>query len=271
MRRVHSLFYGSILVAAWGALSFVAASERLLLRESFEEPNLCFNQRAERPCSEHLRSQGDRVVVVKEGGWEPRPLDGLQCVKTSIRYNPDGSSYRSELNLSSHRNRGNLKKRLISSREIWVEFSIYLPADYEPDPIREIVSQWLEDGENNQAVALTTHEGEWRLETVKGQVDEEYPIINGKKILYRAPYQRERWTNWKFHLIWSVKEDGLIEAWRDEEKVVSYRGANQYSTKIFPYWKFGIYKSKWKNRGLNELSVRERRLYFDNLTVKISP
>ncbi|WP_091979686.1 heparin lyase I family protein [Pseudoalteromonas denitrificans] len=78
-------------------------------------------------------------------------------------------------------------------------------------------------------------------------------------------YKVAQWSTWKFHIIWSHLNNGLIEVWKDNKQVISHQGPNCFNDNLGPYFKIGLYKG-WKNNS-NQSKVSQRTLYFDDITI----
>ena len=53
------------------------------------------------------------------------------------------------------------------------------------------------------------------------------------------------WTDWVVHARWSFRDDGLLEIWKDGEKIIEQHGPNTYNDQRGMYFKIGIYKPPW--------------------------
>lgn len=83
----------------------------------------------------------------------------------------------------------------------------------------------------------------------------------------------DTWVDWVVHVRWSTTNSGLIEVWRDGQKVATING----STDDYPnpdhldqsnYLKFGIYKWPWSQANPKPPSeVTHRRMYADQLRI----
>jgi len=73
-----------------------------------------------------------------------------------------------------------------------------------------------------------------------------------------GPVSRDTWMRFDYHIKWSYGSDGLVEVWRDNKKVFTYRGPNTYNDQSGNYWKMGIYDSR------NPGGVT-RTVYYDNM------
>lgn len=161
----------------------------------------------------------------------------------------------------------------------WYGFSVYLPAGWQEDYRGDVVAQFFanEDkhlGEKGRSPALAlrikkqfwyvTNRWDGRAVTPKNSAP--------KAKLYKARFQRGRWTDWVFHVRWAWKkalpaaDEGLIEVFRDGKKVAEKRGPNTYNDRRGPSLKLGIYKAPWNDPSA-ESAVQERRLFFDEIRV----
>lgn len=156
------------------------------------------------------------------------------------------------------------------------EFNTYLPSSYISDGIWEIVAQWhampdFELGENwrNPVMALWTTNGQWQLSNIwdskKNTFESGTREYDGMEEWFFGDYNTEEWVNWKFHVIWSYKQDGIIEVWKNDVLLLSKKGPNCYNDNKGPYFKIGLYKG-WKDR-VEPFSITERILYFDDIKV----
>lgn len=161
----------------------------------------------------------------------------------------------------------------------WYGFSVYLPQAWEEDDRGEVVAQFFanedkELGEKGRSPALALRINK-RFWYVTSRWDERVVTAKNsapKAKLYKARYQRGRWTDWVFHVRWAWKkglppaEAGLVEVWRDGRKVVERRGPNTYNDRRGPSLKLGIYKAPWNDPD-EPSAVSERRLFLDEIRV----
>lgn len=158
-------------------------------------------------------------------------------------------------------------------KEYWYGFSIYLPKDYKPDKIWEIVAQWhgvpdFNIGETwrNPVMALMTTGGVWSLSNIWDA--KRNTFASGKKVYGGGhkydlgPYQTGVWTDWVFHVKWSYRKDGLLEVWKNGKLVVQQHGPNCFNDAKGPYFKMGIYKG-WRDPKRSCDAVTRRVLYHD--------
>lgn len=71
-----------------------------------------------------------------------------------------------------------------------------------------------------------------------------------------GPVELGRWTDWRFHVRWSYKSDGLTEIWRDGELVMRRFGPNTFNDLRGVYLKVGLYHP-----------VEDSIIYLDSLSI----
>jgi len=188
---------------------------------------------------------------------------GRYAMKTSLDRRHDKTPYRTEVSGPGSRIGG----------EYWYSFSIFLPTNYAPDGVWEIVAQWhgapdfnLGETWRNPVMALSTTDGRWGL--VNRWDPKRNTFANGKKVYGGSkaydlgPYRRGEWTDWVMHVKWSYKSDGLLEVWQNGKQVIRQKGPNAFNDAKGPYFKMGIYKG-WKNPDRPSDAVSRRLLYHD--------
>jgi len=206
-------------------------------------------------------------------GWQPsgnipaptRELAraGRYAMKSSLSRYKDRFSNRTEVS--------GPKARM--GQEYWYGFSIFLPEDYVPDGVWEIVAQWnavpdskIGEQWRNPPAALFTTGGRWRwvmhwdakrntFETGKRRYD-------GTREYDLGPYRRNVWTDWVVHVKWSCGPDGLLQVWRNGEKVIDRTGPNAFNDEIGPFFKMGLYKG-WGDPKKPCDAVDKRVVYHD--------
>jgi hypothetical protein len=188
---------------------------------------------------------------------------GRYAMKTSLDRHKDKVSYRTEVSGPGSKVGG----------EYWYGFSIFLPEDYVTDSIWEIVAQWhgvpdFDIGEDwrNPVMALSTNGGKWSLlnrwDAKRNTFESGKKSYGGTKRYDFGPYETEVWTDWVIHVKWSYQNDGILEIWKDGEKVVDQKGPNTFNDAKGPYFKMGIYKG-WKDPDRPGDAISKRVLYHD--------
>jgi len=129
------------------------------------------------------------------------------------------------------------------------------PMNWEVDPKCNRKSQI-----SNGPVMMAVQEDEMRVYTFGGVIS------------WRAPIVRKQWMHLVLHFTPSTGNDGLIEMWKDGEKIVRVTGQNSHAEDLCgnamrpPYWKMGIYKWNWQ-AGRPATASTRRRLLLDNLKI----
>ena len=188
---------------------------------------------------------------------------GKYAMKTVLDRHKDKVSYRTEVSGPGSKVDG----------EYWYGFSIFLPDDYIPDSIWEIVAQWhgvpdFDMGETwrNPVMALSTNDGKWhivnRWDAKRNTYESGKKVYGGSKTYDLGLYQTGVWTDWVVHVKWSYQSDGILEIWKNEKQVVDQSGPNTFNDAKGPYFKMGIYKG-WKDPDRPSDAVSKRILYHD--------
>ncbi len=144
----------------------------------------------------------------------------------------------------------------VEEKERWYAFSVFFPKDgYADDEDSEIISQW-HNCCGTPTLSLRNVNGRLNLRVghdrkLKGRYWQNFDF---------GPVKKDNWMRYVFHIIHSDGPDGLVEVWRDGEKLVSYQGPNMEKGNDLPRWKVGIYKSTWDEKATK---VSLRKIYFD--------
>jgi hypothetical protein len=188
---------------------------------------------------------------------------GKYAMKTSLDRYKDRDSYRTEVS----------GPRAEIGKEYWYGFSIFLPDDCVPDKIWEIVAQWhgvpdvkLGEQSRNPVLALSTTAGRWgivtRWDAKRNTFESGKRQYGGQHDYDLGPYQRNIWTDWVVHVKWSYKPDGLLQVWKNGEKVIDQTGPNAFNDAQGPFFKMGLYKG-WQKPETPSDTVSKRVLYHD--------
>ena len=215
-------------------------------------------------------SSGNPPVVVTA----PEPVRyGKYSMKSVVDRKTSKVSYRTEV--VPH-----MKEPAKIGQDYWYGFSIYFPKAWTPDNIWEIVAQWHDVwdrdlGETSRNPILSFHAANdeisihniWdsRPLTPAEPKGKGHKYEGGAK-LWQGPIDHDHWTDWVVHVKWSFKADGLMEIWRNGEKIVNRTGPNCFNDKKGPYFKMGIYKG-WRDREKPEGKVSSRTIYHDEVRI----
>jgi hypothetical protein len=133
----------------------------------------------------------------------------------------------------------------------WYAMSIYLPRDRAPGLAgrNEVVAQWhasgdvwlFETGGRGPPLALRIQENRWRITSGSDPNFRSSPGNKAKRLLWEGPAALGQWTDWLFHVVWSYREGGRTEIWKDGQKLVTYVGPNAYNDLRGVYLKLGSY------------------------------
>ena len=178
--------------------------------------------------------------------------EGKQSLRVELR-NTDGDiagSKRSEIFLNSD-STVNLER--------WYGVSFYIPSGFIYDPCPEILYQWHHSSNTGSPpLALWIEKDDWYIvyrETVDGT----------ENMVNIGTVKKDSWTDFVFHIKWSVKDDGITEVWKNGVKSYNRAGINNYNFSEGNYLKTGIYKWGWK-RGYPTTST-ERIFYIDEIRI----
>lgn len=149
--------------------------------------------------------------------------------------------------------RGETKAKI----ERWYGASYYLPSDYVYDAVPEVVTQWhTVQYTGSPMLALWTAGGQWKV------------VQMGKTTTALGAYERNKWTDFVFHVKWSSGGDGLVEVWKNGSRVMYKTGPTLRSgLTIGPYFRTGLYKWGWNNGSRAASSTSKRVIYVDEVRV----
>ena len=214
--------------------------------------------------------------------------NGLEtCCKHSYKYSTD-KSYKGKKTVKFELRRNdrdvhNSKRSELAAHieepngDNFYRFRIFIPDDWKTDPNSfEIITQWhgypdFDKGETwrSPPVSMAIKGNEIKIQT---QWDSKEVTINNipedKSVLWKGKLDdlKGKWVDWNFHIKWSYLQDGIIEVWKDKEKIITRKGANSYNDKNGVYLKIGIYKPDWKYSPKKSI-VDSRIIYFDDVEI----
>lgn len=142
----------------------------------------------------------------------------------------------------------------LPEKEMWYSFAVYFPSNgFTKDSEREVINQWYQNG--SPATTLRARNDRIYLET-GNEPDKRKQIDIGA-------IAKDSWHTFVLHFIHSYENDGLIEVWYDDQKVITHRGGNMYND-VLPKWKIGLYKAAFK---YGTSALDKRVIFFDNIKV----
>jgi len=203
----------------------------------------------------------DALTITREVARKGKGSARFEFAKTDV-LNYDGY-VRAEIHQGSE-----------TDNERWYGFSNYLPADFGPDELAENIAQWHEIpdwdlGENwrSPPIAMGILKDRYYVKVLWAAAPvNSNRTKDGEKVIDLGPVDKQQWNDWVFHIRFSWKEDGILEVWKNKEKVLSMQGPNSFNDKYYPYFKIGIYKWGWK--GWASYSQEDKRvLFYDEVRI----
>jgi hypothetical protein len=158
--------------------------------------------------------------------------------------------------------------------ELWYGFSNLLTNDFIIDPAPDVVAQWHDApdwnlGENwrSPPISMEVYNGRYRLKVMwASKAVNTNDTKDGETYFDLGPVNNNNWNDWVFHIKFSYSSDGILEVWKNRQKLVSHYGPNSYNDKTHPYFKIGIYKWGWN--ALSNYSTGEKRvLFYDDVRI----
>ncbi|MEX0881933.1 MAG: polysaccharide lyase, partial [Cyclobacteriaceae bacterium] len=144
-----------------------------------------------------------------------------------------------------------------SDNENWYSFAVYLPSNgFEKDSDDEVITQWHNGGTPTLSLRVVKDDFIFRI----GHDDDLRTAMWDHYDFGRVP--KNEWINFVFHIVHSEYSKGLVEIWRNGNKILTHTGPNKYKGERMPRWKVGIYKDSWAKKSTN---VDTRVLYYDNI------
>jgi hypothetical protein len=136
----------------------------------------------------------------------------------------------------------------------WYAYALYAPsAQYKIDTDDDVISQWHQGASATPALCLRVKNDRIYIRVLGTWVD-------------LGVFEKDKWRAYVMHVKHSAGSDGLIEIWRDGQKILNRTGPNMYAITgdyEAPNWKLGIYKSDWNGTGTTQST--QRVLYFDDI------
>lgn len=145
----------------------------------------------------------------------------------------------------------------------WVGVSIYFPKDYTIDSRDGAgLFDWHvrpDPGEGGGSLGAQAVGGDM---VINNHWDSQ-PITTAlvHQTLWQAPIEKDKWMDFVFHIKFSYKNDGILEIWKDGQKIADKKGPNHYNDKAPPYFKLDLYKGNWKS------AVRKQVIYYDEIRI----
>lgn len=151
--------------------------------------------------------------------------------------------------------------------EIWYSFAVLFPEKgMEYSKKRDCINQWFEDGSRETTLRVEKDKAFLELFPIennktRARYDLFSPLPGGEEQLENmVSIPKDEWHEFVFHFIHAMDSTGLIEVWRDNQKIHEIHGRNMHLQ--YPKWKIGLYNTK-----LDESENYARVIYFDNIRV----
>jgi hypothetical protein len=114
------------------------------------------------------------------------------------------------------------------------------PETYVPDNIWEIIAQWhavpdfyLGETWRNPLLSLHSTSGQWsiksRWDSKENTFENGKRVYGGSKDWVLGAYKVAEWITWKFQILWSHLDNGIVEIWKNGKQVVSKKGPNCFN------------------------------------------
>lgn len=217
-------------------------------------------------------------VLLQNGLYAPyslcaKPYDAQ--VSTDFIREPNTKSVRFELRANDPVCGGSKRAELyimrtnaVAMKSEWYAFSIYVPADYAKDAKAEGHFQIHQAGSSGSPLVEFWAQND--LYYLALNYDNNGDGVYNHPLLPIGAIDKGKWTDWVLRYKYSVGNDGIIELWKNGEKITftlpngtktqTIAGPNYNLVngvpEISPYPKFGIYKWPWSAAGTYNPSVR---------------
>jgi len=171
----------------------------------------------------------DRVTVVNS------PVkQGQYALKTTVKYG--------DLNNAGNRAEVVLRDPMFhQGDEVWFHWYTMFPEDFVADKRWVLFTQWHSSG-FGFPITFNLHGEEIDFRVMAHDYDQRGDYEGG--ILYKAPLERGKWTEYLLHVKFSDSNDGFVELWQDGEQVVPLTYHPTLDKGDYAYLKQGIYRHK---------------------------
>lgn len=137
--------------------------------------------------------------------------------------------------------------------ENWYSFSTMIPQDWPDLDAGVVITQWhatpdLADGEVWRSPPLAIRYSGTRLWVTARHSAEKIQTANdGTSVdLYDHPgeFTKGVWHDWVFRVRWDHGDGGIVDAWLDGDRAISYRGPIGYNDDFGVWFKIGLYRGR---------------------------
>lgn len=178
--------------------------------------------------------------------------------------------------------RGQVRTAAKQGEHFWYGFSVLVPNNHIPDNrSQDIVVQWHHSPDTHLGETNAMVKSPPMMLVVKNNTFTFKNSHNPNRVGRREDPQRKdrdwnlgssnagKWTDWVIHVKWSWKNDGILEVWKDGNKVISHKGPNNFNDAKAPWPKIGLYKSDWRkpeHAGKTyDANIYDRVFYHDEI------
>jgi len=188
---------------------------------------------------------------------------GNGSMKVELRRNDLPNGHRSELGT----------KPGVQNEDGWYAVSLYFPSSFTSDSIDDCIIQW-------QSLPDFTLGEQWRSAPLCLGVSNDKFFLDtrtsAKRVNAQGDYsynrsdlglvEKNKWSDWVFHIKWSYDNSGILEIWKNKTKLVSRINLpNSFNDANYPYFKVGIYRYDWDKIANNPIT--SRTVYVDELKI----
>ena len=146
-------------------------------------------------------------------------------------------------------------KHAFVGRDVWYGFAFLIPPSFPVVDNRLVIAQWKQYGVSGSPLIAERYRNGKHDLTIR-LADSSW----GWRKSYSLPTIKfGRWNDMVYHIRFSSGEDGLVDAWMNGSRVVTYKGATAFKEgEDNIYNKVGLYRDRWKD---------PMTIYFDNYTL----
>lgn len=155
-------------------------------------------------------------------------------------------------------------------REYWYGIKVLVPSTWRADNSYEVVTQWHSYTGQGAHISLKMDSaaGGAGLHGPDEIADRWILTVAGKRYNLGAVAGSVGFAqDWVFRIRWYPDSRGRITVWRDKRWLAGINGATMVADSLGPYWKFGIYKSPWKQVPTLTPFQSHRTLHFDSVRI----
>jgi hypothetical protein len=172
-----------------------------------------------------------------------------ECLRFELRegdawVNKSGPTFRAEIET---------RERPPMNSVRWYRFSLFLPPDFPIEDNRLVLAQWhgvdkKELGEPSRIPVLAFRYRNGKLSiTMRHSADRivrDPDAVPSEELFQTSLFPLGKWNVFFVQARWSFTEDGFINIWWNEKRIVSYKGPVGYNDDLAPYFQFGLYRDE---------------------------